>query len=40
VFLRLVEIVRSIGWSEVDALKATRDYEELDRLILDKLMGL
>ena len=40
IFLRLVEVVRAIDWTEVDALKAARDYEEIDRLILDKLMGL
>ncbi len=39
VFLRLVEVVRGIDWGEVDTLREARDYEELDRLILNALMG-
>lgn len=39
VFLRLVEVSRSVDWAEVEALKAARDYEEIDRLILRHLMG-
>jgi xylose isomerase len=39
VFLRLVEVVRGIDWGEVDALREARDYEELDQLILNALMG-
>ncbi|HAY85843.1 MAG TPA: xylose isomerase [Chloroflexi bacterium] len=39
VFLRLVEVSRSVDWTEVEALKAARDYEEIDRLILHHLMG-
>ena len=38
-FLRLVEVSRSLDWEEVDSLKAARDYEEIDRLILNGLMG-
>ena len=38
-FLRLVEVVRSIDQARVDALRAARDYEELDWLILNSLMG-
>ena len=39
VFLRLVEVVRSIDQQRVNALVAERDYEELDWLILSYLMG-
>ena len=39
VFLRLVEIVRSIDREQVQELIRTRDYEELDWLLLTKLMG-
>ncbi len=38
-FLRLVEIVRSVDNQKVEELRAARDYEELDWLILDALMG-
>lgn len=38
-FLRLVEIVRSLDHTRMDALIAARDYEELDWYILDALMG-
>lgn len=38
-FLRLVEVVRSIDRQEVEQLRASRDYEELDWLILTSLMG-
>jgi xylose isomerase len=38
-FLRLVEISRSIDQQKIDTLIAERDYEELDWLILDSLMG-
>ncbi len=38
-FLRLVEIVRSLDQQTVNALIAQRDYEELDWLILNGLMG-
>jgi xylose isomerase len=38
-FLRLVEVVRSLDHKRIEALIATRDYEELDWLILSSLMG-
>ncbi len=38
-FLRLVELVRSLDQQTVNALIAQRDYEELDWLILNCLMG-
>ena len=39
IFLRLVELVRSLDQSKVDQLIAERDYEELDMLIVNHLMG-
>jgi xylose isomerase len=39
VFLRLVELARSLDQRAVQALIAARDYEELDWLILSHLMG-
>ncbi len=38
-FLRLVEVVRALDQQEVNSLIAQRDYEELDWLILNCLMG-
>lgn len=38
-FLRLIEVVRSVDQKAVNALIAQRDYEELDWLILNCLMG-
>lgn len=38
-FLRLVEVVRSLDQQAISALIAERDYEELDWLILNSLMG-
>ena len=38
-FLRLVEIVRSLDRQRIDELRAARDYEELDWLVLSALMG-
>ena len=38
-FLRLVELARSLDRKAVKALIAARDYEELDWLILSHLMG-
>jgi len=38
-FLLLVEVVRSLDQGIVNALIAQRDYEELDWLILNRLMG-
>lgn len=39
VFLRLVEMVRGLEQNEIEALITARDYEELDWLILSKLLG-
>jgi hypothetical protein len=39
VFLRLVELVRSLDRQAVNELIEARDYEELDWLILSHLMG-
>ena len=39
VFLRLVELVRSLDESKVEQLIAGRDYEELDMLIMSHLLG-
>ena len=39
IFLRLVELVRSLDQAKVDELIAERDYEELDLLIINHLMG-
>jgi len=39
VFLRLVELVRSLDQAQVDELIVARDYEELDWLVLSRLMG-
>jgi xylose isomerase len=38
-FLRLVEVVRSLDRARIEELRAARDYEELDWLILGALMG-
>ena len=38
-FLRLVELVRSLNQDQVDALIAERDYEELDMLVINHLLG-
>ncbi|GMV67275.1 MAG: hypothetical protein AMXMBFR75_30670 [Candidatus Hinthialibacteria bacterium] len=40
IFLKLVQIYRSIDKKAVQELRASRDYETLDRLVLDALMGL
>jgi len=39
IFLRLVELVRSLDDKKVEKLIAKRDYEELDILIVNHLMG-
>ena len=39
IFLRMVELVRSIDKSKVNELIGQRDYEELDMLIINHLMG-
>jgi xylose isomerase len=38
-FRRLVTVSRNLDRSMIDSLVALRDYEELDRLIVDSLMG-
>jgi xylose isomerase len=38
-YLRLIEISRSLDRHRIDELIAVRDYEELDWLILNSLMG-
>ncbi|HSN77809.1 MAG TPA: TIM barrel protein [Anaerolineae bacterium] len=39
IFLRLVDVVRSLDRARIDSLRAARDYEELDWLVLRALMG-
>jgi xylose isomerase len=39
IFLRLLELVRSLNQTKVDQLIAERDYEELDLLIVNHLTG-
>jgi xylose isomerase len=39
IFLRMVELVRSLDKHKVKNLVQHRDYEELDMLIIDHLMG-
>jgi len=39
IFLKLLEVSRSLDQSAIDALIAERDYEELDLLIVNALMG-
>jgi len=39
VFLKLLDVVRSLDRATVDGLIAERDYEELDMLIINALMG-
>lgn len=38
-FLRLVEVSRNLDRSKIDSLVTSRDYEELDWLIVSSLMG-
>ncbi len=38
-FMNLLKVVRGLNAKTVDALVAVRDYEELDRLIVNALMG-
>lgn len=40
VFLRLVQVARSLDRASVNELIAARDYEELDRLVVNCLMGI
>jgi xylose isomerase len=39
VFLRLVELARSVDARKIDGFRAERDYEGLEMYILEKLMG-
>ena len=39
-FLKLVEVSRALDREQVEALRSARDYEELDWLVLTKLMGM
>lgn len=39
-FLNLLKVVRGLDGKKVDALIAARDYESLDRLIVNSIMGL
>jgi xylose isomerase len=39
-FLRLVDVVRGLNGRKIDRLIAARDYEELDMLVLNALMGM
>ncbi len=39
IFMKLVKVARGINKKEVEALREERDYETLDRLILNHLMG-
>jgi xylose isomerase len=39
IFLRLVELVRSLDQTRIQELITARDYEELDWLLIGKLMG-
>ena len=39
IFLRLLDLVRSLDEAKVDKLIADRDYEELDLLIMNHLLG-
>lgn len=39
IFLKLLDLVRSLDVKKVEGLRASRDYEELDLLIVNHLMG-
>ena len=39
IFLHLVELVRSLDVEKIEQLRTTRDYEELDLLIVQHLLG-
>jgi len=39
IFLKLLEISRSLDDKKIEAMVAARDYEELDLLIMNKLLG-
>ena len=38
-FLRLLDVVRSVDAAKVEAVPRERDYEGLEMYILEKLMG-
>src|SRR5256714_14878161 len=38
-FLRLLDVVRSLDDSQIEAFRAERDYEGLEMYVLEKLMG-
>lgn len=38
-FLRLLDVVRDMDAAHIDVLRADRDYEALEKYVLDKLMG-
>ncbi len=38
-FLRLLDVVRSVDNDKVEAFRGERDYEGLEMYILEKLMG-
>ena len=38
-FLRLLEVVRSVDAAKVEQYRAERDYEGLEMYIFEKLMG-
>jgi len=38
-FLRLVEVARSVDVKRVEAYRGERDYEGLEMYVLEKLMG-
>ena len=39
IFLRLVDLARSLDVDRIEQLRSTRDYEELDMLIVNHLLG-
>jgi len=39
IFLKLVEIVRSLDASQISELRRTRDYEVLEMYVVRQLMG-
>lgn len=39
IFLKLVDVVRSVNKAKVEALRKARDYEALEMYIIEKLMG-
>jgi xylose isomerase len=39
IFLRLVDLCRTLDVAKVEDLRAARDYEELDLMIVNHLLG-